>query len=201
MKSSIIAIFDIGKTNKKLFFFDEDYKIVFEKTECFVEIKDEDGDACEDLQKLIDFIFCSLDEVFSKKEYDIKAINFSAYGASFVYVDENGKPLTPLYNYLKNYPAELKKNFYDTYGGEKNFSLITASPVLGSLNSGMQLYRIKQEKPEIFHQIKYALHLPQFLSYLISQETVSDITSIGCHTYLWDFQKNKYHEWLKEEEV
>src|SRR5271154_5271876 len=109
MKIPVIAIFDIGKTNKKLFLFDEEYKIIFEKNECFAEIKDEDGDACEDLQKLTEFIFHSLDEVFSKKEFDIKAINFSAYGASFVYISENGKPLTPLYNYLKNYPAELKK--------------------------------------------------------------------------------------------
>ena len=200
MKSPVIAIFDIGKTNKKLFLFDEDYKIVFEKTECFEEIKDEDGDACEDLQKLTEFIFHSLDEVFSKKEFDIKAINFSAYGASFVYTDENEKPLTPLYNYLKEYPAELRKKFYDNYGEEK-FSLVTASPILGSLNSGMQLYRIKYEKPEIFQQIKYALHLPQFLSYLISKKPFSEITSIGCHTNLWDFQKNKYHEWIKRESI
>src|SRR5206468_4823803 len=27
----------------------------------------------------------------------------------------------------------------------------------------------------------------------------SDITSIGSHTYLWDFQENRYHAWVKEE--
>ena len=35
---AVIAIFDIGKTNKKFFLFDEQYKIVVEKTETFAEI-------------------------------------------------------------------------------------------------------------------------------------------------------------------
>ena len=41
MPLPVILIFDIGKTNKKVFLFDEDYNIVFEKTEILPEIKDE----------------------------------------------------------------------------------------------------------------------------------------------------------------
>lgn len=201
MKLPVIAIFDVGKTNKKLFLFDEHYQIVYEKSARFIETLDEDGDPCENLESLRLSVFDSLREVFRRPEFDIKAINFSAYGASFVYIDEDGKPLAPLYNYLKVYPQDLKKKFYDTYGGEGKFSKETASPVLGSLNSGMQLYRIKCERPELFSRIKYALHLPQYLSYLITGEAYSDITSIGCHTNLWDFTKNGYHRWVKEEGI
>jgi hypothetical protein len=32
----VIAVFDVGKTNKKLFLFDENYKIVFERTARFL---------------------------------------------------------------------------------------------------------------------------------------------------------------------
>jgi len=201
MSTPVIAIFDVGKTNKKLFLFDEQYKIVFEKTARFTETTDEDGDVCENIESLRLSVFDSLREVFKKKEFEIKAINFSTYGASFVYIDEDGRPLTPLYNYLKEYPAALQKQFYDTYGGESAFSLQTASPVLGSLNSGMQLYRLKYEKPEIFAQVKYALHLPQYLSYLISGVACTDITSIGCHTNLWDYTKNTYHNWVEKEQL
>jgi sugar (pentulose or hexulose) kinase len=135
------------------------------------------------------------------KDFEIKAINFCSYGASFVYLNDDGKACAPLYNYLKEYPENLKKQFYDTYGGEEEFSFRTASPVLGSLNSGMQLYRIKYEKPDLFKKIKYALHLPQYLSYLITSAVYSDITSIGCHTNLWDFQKNEYHCWVQKEGI
>lgn len=200
-KQPVIAIFDVGKTNKKLFLFDENYKIVYERSARFVETIDEDGDPCENLESLRLSVFDSLREVFRRKEFDIKAINFSTYGASFVYIDEDGKPLSPLYNYLKSYPEDLKIKFYNTYGGEARLSKETASPVLGSLNSGMQLYRIRHEKPELFKRIKYALHLPQYLSYLLTGEAYSDITSIGCHTQLWDFQKNAYHEWVFKEDL
>ena len=195
----VIAIFDVGKTNKKLFLFDENYKIVFERSARFTETVDEDGDPCENLESLRLSIFDSLREVFRNPAFEIKSINFATYGASFVYIDEAGNPLAPLYNYLKAYPEELTEQFYNTYGGKEAFSNLTASPVLGSLNSGMQLYRIKYENPELFKRIKYALHLPQYLSYLISGEAYSDLTSVGCHTNLWDFTKNTYHEWVKKE--
>ena len=197
----VIAIFDVGKTNKKLFLFDRNYKIVYEKSAKFIETLDEDGDACENLESLRLSVFDSLREVFRLKQYSIRAINFSTYGASFVYLDENGSPLTPLYNYLKKYPEHLHQQFYATYGGEQAFAHLTASPVLGSLNSGMQLYRIKYERPELFQKIKYALHLPQYMSYLISGIPCADITSIGCHTNLWNFEEKNYHQWVEQEGV
>ena len=197
----VIAVFDVGKTNKKLFLFDEQYRIVYERSARFIETVDEDGDACENIESLRLSVFDSLRQVFSKKEFDIRAINFSTYGASLVYIDEEGNPLTPLYNYLKAYPQALRDQFYMRYGGEAEFSSITASPVLGSLNSGMQLYRLKEERPHVFRQVKYALHLPQYISYLISGVPCSDMTSIGCHTNLWDFRHNRYHRWVKEEGV
>lgn len=201
MPKPVIAIFDVGKTNKKLFLIDENYNIVFERSARFVETLDEDGEPCENLESLQSSVYDSLHQVLQLEEFDIKAVNFSTYGASFVYLDENGEPLTPLYNYLKEYPEELKEKFYQQYGGEEKISLETASPILGSLNSGMQLYRLKHEKPEIFAKVKYALHLPQYLSYLITGKAVADITSIGCHTQLWDFSKGEYHNWVKAEQI
>jgi sugar (pentulose or hexulose) kinase len=195
----VIAIFDVGKTNKKLFLFDENYKIVFEKSAQFIETVDEDGFPCENLESLRVWIIDSVSEVLRHKEFHVKAISFSAYGASLVYTDEDGNPLTPLYNYLKPYPEHLSNELYAKYGGEEQFSIETASPVLGSLNSGLQLYRLKHEKPEIFKRLKYALHLPQYLSFLLTGKRHSDMTSIGCHTALWDFKKNRYHEWVQRE--
>ncbi|HEY1193486.1 FGGY-family carbohydrate kinase, partial [Flavobacterium sp.] len=198
---NVAAIFDIGKTNKKVFLFNENYKIVWERSVNFEETQDEDGFPCEDITLLQNWILDRLAEIKELKDYVLKAINFSTYGASFVYVDKDGKVLTPLYNYLKDYPEDLKSQFYKKYKGEEKFAVKTASPVLGSLNSGMQIYRLKEEKPEIFEQVKYCLHLPQFLSFLLTNEAYADITSIGCHTNLWNFKKMKYHKWLVEEEI
>jgi sugar (pentulose or hexulose) kinase len=195
----VIAIFDVGKTNKKLFLFDENYKIVYEKSARFIETEDEDGFPCENIESLRLSVFDSLTEIFRLKQFDIKAVNFSTYGASLVYIGEDGSPVCPLYNYLKPFPEQLSHEFYLKYGGEEQFSITTASPVLGSLNSGLQLYRLKKEQPAVFAKVKYALHLPQYMSFLLSGIACSDITSIGCHTALWDFEKSDYHTWVKQE--
>lgn len=195
----VIAVFDVGKTNKKLFLFDERYHIVFEKSARFTETVDEDGDPCENLASVQQSVFDSMQEVAKLKEFAIQAVNFSAYGASLIYTGKDGKPLTPLYNYLKPYPEALSGQLYKKYGGDELFSLETASPVLGSLNSGLQLYRLKQQQPEIFARLKYAMHLPQYLSFLLTGQACSDITSIGCHTAMWNFERDQYHDWVNAE--
>jgi L-fuculokinase len=201
MQIPTIAIFDIGKTNKKAFLFDETYTLRYEKSEVLPEIKDEDGFPCEDIHALTQWVKNTFDELFSLTDFKITAINISAHGASFVHIDEAGIPVAPLYNYLKPYPAYLQKQFYDTYGGENEFARITASPVLGNLNSGMQLYWLKYDRPEIFQRIKYSLHLPEYISYIFTEQRVSGITSIGCHTNLWSFTTGHYHDWVIKENI
>ncbi len=197
----VIAVFDVGKTNKKIFLFDETYRKVHEETLQLNETIDEDGDACEDLALLSDWLRIGFEKVMKLPLFEVKAVNFSAYGASFVHLTEPGKSVLPLYNYLKPFPKQLQDEFYNTYGGESKIAKETASPVLGSLNSGLQLYRIKKEKPEVFKNIRRSLHLPQYLSYLITNQEFSDLTSIGCHTLLWHFEKAQYHHWVYNEGI
>src|SRR5947207_16018084 len=92
---SVIAIFDIGKTNKKFFLLDNEYTTVLEHNVQFEEISDEDGDACDDVNLLSKWVVETLTEILQNKKFFVKAINFSAYGASLVYIDDNGKVLTP----------------------------------------------------------------------------------------------------------
>ena len=174
---------------------------MLERSSPFGETADEDGDPCEDITALTQWVKKALQDITAMREFSLKAVNFSTYGASFVHINAEGKPVAPLYNYLKPYPADLQESFYKKYGGEITFSIHTASPALGNLNSGLQLYWLKHRRPILFEKIRYSLHLPQYMSYLLTGKTYSDITSIGCHTGLWDFSQNHYHEWLFREGV
>jgi L-fuculokinase len=198
---NVIAIFDIGKTNKKCFLFNEAYKIVFEKTTNTTEIPDDDGFMGDNIDELNNWLLSTWQEILLLTQFEIKALNFSGYGASFVHVDEKGMAISPLYNYLKPFSPELLDKFYAENGGKIEFPKITASPILGNLNSGMQLLGLKYEKPEVFKKIHYALHLPQYVSSVFTHQFYSEITSIGCHTNLWDFVKNKYHQWVFSEKI
>ncbi|MFP5438264.1 MAG: FGGY-family carbohydrate kinase [Bacteroidia bacterium] len=195
------AVFDIGKTNKKFFLFDENYQEVFREYTRLPETVDEDGFPTEDLELLRKWIKDTFDAVLEKQEFNIQTVNFSSYGASFVHLDYKGQPLTPLYNYTKEIDTAITAPFYEKYGGEMKIARDTASPQAGFLNSGMQLYWLKATKPELFAKIKYSLHLPQYLSYLFTGIPVSEYTSIGCHTNLWDYDNESYHSWIYAEGI
>ncbi len=196
-----IAIFDIGKTNKKVLLFDKDLIIVYQKEQKFTEIKDEDGFPCDDVRLIEQWIKNTLAELSANPEYNIKAVNFSTYGATLMFIDENGNPLTPLYNYLKPMPAAITDNLYAKYGGVAEFSRKTASPAMGFLNSGLQILWLKKTKPEVYEKVKQILHFPQYCSYLLSKKPLSEHTSIGCHTAMWDFDEMRYHDWLAAEGI
>ena len=196
-----ILIFDVGKTNKKAILYDYSYKEIWQTSTVLPEITDEDGFPCDDIHAILAWMKNVLSNLISSGNYQITHLNFSAYGASFVHVDEAGNILTPLYNYTKPIPSDIRASFYEKYGDEKKLALETASPSLDFLNSGLQLYYIKYRYPSVFERIKWSLHLPQFLSYYFTKWPVSELTSIGCHTALWNFSENDYHSWVYEEEI
>jgi sugar (pentulose or hexulose) kinase len=198
---NVIAIFDIGKTNKKFLLFDESMKLVFQQEEEFEEVADDEGFLCDDIERFETWMWQLIRQTINSGEFNIKGINFSTYGASLVYLDENGKRLTPVYNYLKPMPSNVLEGFYDAYGGVEEFSRKTASPALGMLNSGLQILWLKKNKPEVFQKVYSILHFPQYLSYLFTGKIVSEYTSIGCHTAMWDFDNKKYHPWLANEGI
>ena len=189
-------IFDIGKTNKKCFLFDENYQEVWKEYIRFDEIKDDDGHLCDNLTAIENWIVATFHKVNRLKKFNIQAVNFSTYGASFVHINKKGKPVAHLYNYLKPFPKDLLNQFYKKYGTEMSIAKETASPPLQMLNSGLQLYYLKYAKPKIFKKIRWSLHFPQYLSFIFTKTPSSDFTSIGCHTMLWDFSKNDYHRWV-----
>lgn len=193
LRTPVIAVFDIGKTNKKVFLWSTAFEIVFEKQQTFDEIVDEDGFACEDLAALQQWIIDTFTELCQMPEFELIGLNFSAYGASFVYVNGAGDPVAPLYNYLKPVSSPFP---YTDFGGENEFARKTASPILGNLNSGLQVYE-STFRP-FWSEVFKALHFPNYLASLFTGRLVSEITSIGCHTALWDFDAGQYHPWISQ---
>jgi len=201
MKEKVTVIFDIGKTNKKFFLFDQQLQQLHEEFISFSEKEDDDNFPSDNLSEIEAWVIDKYKTVLNNSKYDIVSVNFSSYGASFVHLGKDKKPVTPFYNYSKPFPCEILDEFYQKYGSKEKFSMETASPCLGMLNSGLQLYWIKKQKPELFKQIAHSLHFPQYLSFLISGELTNEYTSIGCHTSLWDYDKKFYHKWVYRESI
>src|SRR5262249_46459047 len=47
----------------------------------------------------------------------------------------------------------------------------------------------------------FSLHLPHYLSFVLTGKHHSNVTSLGCHTCLWDFSKHDYHRWVHQEGI
>ena len=201
MPLPVVLIFDVGKTNKKVLLFNKHYEVVYEASIQLPQTVDEDGFPCEDVHLLTAWLQQCFQKISSDHHFQITALNVSAYGASFVHVNKSLQPCLPIYNYLKPFPDELLARFCLKYDKNKTLCVETSSPILRNLNSGLQLFWLKHTKPSDYQRIKQSLHLPQYISSIFSNKACSEITSIGCHTLLWNFQENKYHRWVYEEKI
>ncbi|GAB3553553.1 FGGY-family carbohydrate kinase [Spirosoma fluminis] len=201
MTGPLCVVFDVGKTNKKVLVFDQHYRVLHEDQTPFDEITDDDGFRCDDLPRLTRWVLDSYQQLTAQYGSAIRAVNVSGYGASLVHLGDDGQPVTPLYNYLRDLPRDLHAQFFAQYGPASKFCVQTASPDLGLLNSGLQLYWLKYSKPDLLASIRHSLHLPQYVSYVLTGQPVSEITSVGCHTALWDFTRQDYHPWTLSEEL
>ncbi|MEM7548565.1 MAG: FGGY family carbohydrate kinase [Bacteroidota bacterium] len=193
----VIAVFDIGKTHKKFILFNEEFKLLHEEKRIFEETEDDDCENCDDLTAITFWI----DHCLKTSKYTITHLNFTTYGATLVHLGKDGKPVAPLYNYLRSIPKETLELFYRDHGPRTAFHQSTASPPLEMLNSGLQLFWLKHNKPELFEKIRTSLHFPNYLAYRYTGKMVAEKTSLGCHTALWDFDKESYHQWLESEQI
>lgn len=197
----VVAIFDIGKTNKKILLFDQNFELVYRNSIRFDETVDDDNYPCDNIEAIENWIKDEIKKIQKQNDYDIKAINFSTHGATLVYLDKEGNRITPLYNYLKPLDHVDFNDFYNRFDGVAEFSRKTASPAYGMLNSGLQIYWLKYFKPDYWSKVEAILHYPQYLSYLFSKTIRADFTSVGAHTATWDFDSMDYHNWLLEENI
>ena len=161
--------------------------MVWETSEQFAEIKDDDGDACEDLKAVRQWFKQSFKEVKKNKAYSVRAVNVSAYGATVVNLDQRGRLTTPVYNYLKSYPEPLAEQFYAAYGGRKALASKLRHRRWVCLTLGYNSTGLKHHRSPALEQTSRTLHLPQYFTYLLHGKMYSEMTSLGCHTGLWDF--------------
>ena len=185
----MIGVFDIGKTNKKLIIFNDDLEPILEDK---IQIGDElrNGILCERAEDIASWMKSSLKSMSSK--YPVKSICVSTHGAAIVYL-EKGKLAMPAISYEHEIPPHIKKEFFEEFGSAWELYAVTGSPPLGQLqNVGIQVYWVSKQFPEIYSRVDEILFLPAYLTYELSGAHASEITSVGCHTYLWDLRNSKW---------
>ena len=176
-----IAVIDIGKTNAKLALVD-----LSSLTELAVVTRpnivqpvppyphyDVDGHWAFLLDALAQF----------HRDYRVDAISVTTHGASAALLDSSGALATPILDYEHTYPAAV----VDAYDAIKPGFAQTGSPKLaGGLNIGAQLHWLFANDPTLKDRTAQIVTYPQYWGHRLTGVTATDVTSIGCHTDLWN---------------
>ena len=182
-----IAVFDVGKTNKKVLVYDDRLRIVDSRYRSF-PARVQDGVEVEPLEQIEQWFLDTLREMSAI--YSIGAVAVTTHGAACVVVDNAGRPVVPAVSYTHVPDDALHDQFYALAGSREELQQRTATYELQPLiNPAKLLFFTQQRYPEQMQRAARILFYPQYFGRLLTGAEGADFTYAGCHTYLWDFER------------
>jgi sugar (pentulose or hexulose) kinase len=175
---SAIAVFDLGKTNSKLFVFSAGGEVIDAARRPPVW-REEGGLVVLDEAGLFDWMRTELARVAAA--HGVGRVTFSGHGCTFALV-AGDRLLHPILDYEQEPPAEvaaridpLLPDFSETF---------TPRLPLG-LNTARHLLWLAERSPGLFREAEAILFYPQFWGWRFGGRTVSEVSYLGCHSSLW----------------
>jgi sugar (pentulose or hexulose) kinase len=128
------------------------------------------------------------------KSHEITDLIVTTHGATAALVNEAFRETSlglvmPVLDY-EYADIESCNNAYQTLRPHFTETLSPALPA--GLNLGRQLFWQQTQYPDTFAQATYILMYPQYWAWLLTGKSVSEVTSLGCHTDLWAPAKRGY---------
>lgn len=175
-----LVVFDLGKTNAKLLGFgDQTGRLLFDERTVQRTIL-ADGLRVLDHQPLFDWLTATLVRV--SERHRLAGLMVSTHGCTFA-LTTGDHLAAPILDYEQPVPPEIDRQF------EVEAPLFAESftPNLpGGLNVARHIYLREQLTPDLFKAADAILNYPQFWNWLFTGAKVSEISSIGCHSHLWN---------------
>lgn len=129
-------------------------------------------------------------------QWNIDRIISVSHGATAALLNNTGELALPILDYEYEIPNDIKQAYEAI---RPNFSE-TLSPNLPlGLNIGTQIYFQAKQFPEQFKTVTHILMYPQYWANRLSGVIANEITSLGVHTDLWDFNKWELSSLVKSE--
>ena len=176
-----IAVIDIGKTNAKLALVNLDTL-----TEAAVVTRPNVVQAGPPWPHYdVDGHWAFLLEALAKfhSDYRVDAISVTTHGACAALLAPDGSLAAPILDYEHEYPADIVA----AYDAIKPDFAQTGSPrMFGGLNIGAQLHYQFATVPELRDRTAQIVTYPQFWGHCLTGVSATDVTSLGCHSDLWN---------------
>jgi sugar (pentulose or hexulose) kinase len=182
MQNDALIVLDIGKTNAKLALIDAAGHVLAEQRRANVVLNDGpyphlDTEGIWNWMLEVCRGFAQLAQV--------SAIVPVTHGATAALVSASGLVLPVL-----DYEAQLPGVDYDALRPDYTETWSPSLPA--GLNLGRQLAWLAQRFPNDFARARHILMYPQYWAWRLSGAATSEVTSLGCHTDLWDPLRQDY---------
>ncbi|NLS18893.1 carbohydrate kinase [Rhizobium sp. P40RR-XXII] len=182
-----IAVIDIGKTNAKVVVLDAETGAELVAVKTANSVLKSGPYPHYDIEGLWDFIVSALKGFASTPGFD--AISITTHGASAVMLAADGNLAMPVLDYEHDYPQALQ----DAYARLRPDFSETFSPGLSvGLNVGAQIHYLKSIFPADFAHVATIVTYPQYWALRLSGIAANEVTSLGCHTDLWNPTTQSY---------
>lgn len=184
-----IAVLDIGKTNAKVVVLDAATGQEIAAARMANRVVTNAPYPHYDVEALWAFTLDALASFAIAPGYD--AISVTTHGASAALLEADGSLALPVLDYEHAYPQAVR----DAYSALRPaFSQTLSPPLSGGLNLGAQLHYQKTSFPDAFSRVTDILTYPQYWVFRLTGVAANEVTSLGCHTDLWQPGRGDYSE-------
>lgn len=182
----LTLVIDIGKSNAKLLLLDASGRVVESHSRANASVTSALGYPALDVHGLQHWMQETL-RTSANAQRCGHAIA-STHGAALVALGEEGLAWEPL-DYEFDVITPATQTFKAASGSFKE----TLSPDLpAGLNAARQLYWLQNTQPEAWRQTQTLMPYAQYWAWLLCGIRASEVSSLGCHTHLWNPNTARY---------
>jgi sugar (pentulose or hexulose) kinase len=181
-----LAVFDLGKTNSKLFVFAPDGTVLDERRTKPVWV-DYRGKSVLDDQHLFDWMSRELASVVDR--HGVTGLTISGHGCTFALVRAASELLHPILDYEQEIPDDVAAlidpqlpSFSETF---------TPRLPLG-LSIARHIFWLQIAEPQLFAQADAVLCYPQHWVWRFTGRQLAEYSYLGCHNQIWAPTKRDY---------
>lgn len=185
------AVLDVGKTNAKLCAVDASGRVLLELRRPS-EVLAGPPYPRLDCDGLFDWAIEGLARIAA--DHEIDAVVPVAHGATAALLAGDALAL-PVLDYEFDGVAEFDAAYEPL---ARDFAHTRSPRLPGGLNLGRQLFWLERRFPAEFARTTEILLWPQYFAWRLSGEKASEITSLGCHTDLWQPEAHAFSSLARE---
>lgn len=176
-----IAVIDIGKTNAKLALVDLDTLQELDVVTRPNTVLPGPPWPHFDVDGIWDFLLDAMARFHQR--HGINAISITTHGACAALIGHDGDLAAPILDY-EHVGPDAKAAAYDAI--RPPFEETGAPRLPMGLNLGAQLHWQFAEDPELRGRTAAVVTYPQYWGYRLTGASACDVSSLGCHTDLWN---------------